>query len=244
MKENYITPDFITRKIDVDNKNYIFIETLELSVIDVILSFSNIGQNKVFQKYLELNPVLSTLLSTISNIDKSNIRLEGHVIKNVYGKIGDIFSLVKSNYSQHFLKQLLNLFGSIEILGNPGGLINNLGSGVEDFFTKPMEGIVKGPLEGVKGLASGSLSLVTHTVDGTFTSAEKITSNISKGLLSITQDEEYIKQREKSKYQHKPNNFVEGLGYGVSSVAEGIFSGVKGVFTKPIEGASEGGIGG
>ncbi len=73
---------------------------------------------------------------------------------------------------------------------------------------------------------------------------DKITSNISKGILSITQDEEYIKQREQAKLEHKPSNFVEGLGYGVSSMAEGIFSGVKGVVTKPLEGASEGGIGG
>jgi len=165
-------------------------------------------------------------------------------MKNIYGNMNDIAELIKSNYTQHLILQIMKLFGSIEVLGNPTNLINNLGTGVEDFFSKPINGIVKGPLEGIKGVASGSLSLVSHTVEGTFGSAGKITSNISKGILSITQDDEYIKQREKSKIQHKPNNFVEGLGYGVSSVAEGIFSGVKGVFTKPIEGASEGGIGG
>jgi vacuolar protein sorting-associated protein 13A/C len=40
--------------------------------------------------------------------------------------------------------------GSVDVIGNPVGLFNNIGNGVTDLFEKPAEGFVKGPLEGFR----------------------------------------------------------------------------------------------
>jgi vacuolar protein sorting-associated protein 13A/C len=60
----------------------------------------------------------------------------------------------------------------------------------------PINGIVKGPLEGGKGILKGTSSLIKNTVQGTFGSASKVLSSMSKGLLLITSDGEFINKRE------------------------------------------------
>ena len=37
----------------------------------------------------------------------------------------------------------------------------------------------------------------------------------------------------------KPNNFMEGFGYGITSMARGIFYGVTDIVRKPIEGIKQ-----
>lgn len=61
-------------------------------------------------------------------------------------------------------KNLFTILGSSNILGNPTNFINHLGTGVQDFFYKPIEGIVQGPLEGGKGIIDGTSSLIKNTV--------------------------------------------------------------------------------
>ena len=74
--------------------------------------------------------------------------------------------------------------------------MNHLGTGVQDFFYMPIEGLVKGPLELGKGVIYGTGSLLKNTVQGTFGSASKVFSSISKGILLISNDGEFINQRE------------------------------------------------
>jgi len=48
-----------------------------------------------------------------------------------------------------------------------------------------------------------------------------------------------MNELEKKKITEKPTNFIEGFGYGISSMASGVFGGVKDVFVKPVEGAKK-----
>ena len=50
------------------------------------------------------------------------------------------------------MKQLLTIIGSSDLLGNPMGLINDLSDGIVDFYEKPIQGFIEGPLEGSKGI--------------------------------------------------------------------------------------------
>ena len=60
--------------------------------------------------------------------------------------------------------------GSIDLFGNPIGLAKNIGTGLFDFFDKPIEGFVKGPLEGGYGIIKGTGSLFQNTFSGTLNS--------------------------------------------------------------------------
>ena len=65
---------------------------------------------------------------------------------------------------------------------------------------------------------------------------------MSKGLLMITNDGDFINKREEVNTQEKPKNILEGVGYGLKSTLNGIASGVTGLVVKPIQGAKSGGI--
>jgi hypothetical protein len=45
------------------------------------------------------------------------------------------------------LSSLINIIGSIEIIGNPVGLIQRISAGVIDFVEMPIEGLRDGPLD-------------------------------------------------------------------------------------------------
>jgi vacuolar protein sorting-associated protein 13A/C len=49
-----------------------------------------------------------------------------------------------------------------------------------------------GPLQGGIGIILGTQSLIKNTFVGTITSVSKIASSVSKGLLVIANDKEYL----------------------------------------------------
>lgn len=65
-----------------------------------------------------------------------------------------------AHYRDMLIKVILKLFGSIEFFGNPIGLVKHIGKGVYDLFDKPIEGFIKGPIEGGIGIVKGAGSLV------------------------------------------------------------------------------------
>ena len=59
------------------------------------------------------------------------------------------------------------VLGSLEILGNPTGLVRNVGIGISDMFRMPYHGLTQGPGAFVGGVTRGMGSLVRHISTGT-----------------------------------------------------------------------------
>jgi hypothetical protein len=74
------------------------------------------------------------------------------------------------------------------MFGDPVNLISHFGTGFKEFYYKPKEGFIKGPIEGGKGLIKGTYSLVKNPIEGTFGSVSKFCSSMSKGMLFLTDD--------------------------------------------------------
>jgi hypothetical protein len=238
---NYSFPPWFTNidEIDSDDNNNVFICKLETSPIDIIFSFISENKDKLFKELLLNNPVLRKITTFFSNIEKTNLNLNKDICYNISGKTNLIISNIIETYRQYALLQIMKLGVNIEILGTPLNLVKSLGTGVKDFFQKPVEGIVNGPLEGIKGVYGGAKSLVKNALGGALNSVSKITSGISKEILMISQDEKYINERERKNMMDKPKNIIEGIGYGISSMMSGIFYGVTDVVRKPLEGAKK-----
>lgn len=66
-------------------------------------------------------------------------------------------------------------------------------------------------------------------------------SSVSKGLLFITDDMDFINKREEDNMD-KPKNVLEGVGYGLKSTFTGIASGITGVIENPYAGAKKEGM--
>jgi len=61
------------------------------------------------------------------------------------------------------------LVGSLEILGNPTGLVRSIGTGVADMFAMPYRGLSRGPSEFLDGVRRGTGSLLWHLSTGFMT---------------------------------------------------------------------------
>jgi vacuolar protein sorting-associated protein 13A/C len=107
------------------------------------------------------------------------------------------------------------------MLGDPVNFVSHLGVGVKEFFYKPYDGFIRGPLEGGKGLINGTVGIIKHPIEGTFGSVAKICSSWSKGLLFFIDDNEFINKREEE-FKEKARNPIEGLGFGLNQTITGI----------------------
>ena len=51
--------------------------------------------------------------------------------------------MLYEHYKLSILRGLVNILGSIELLGNPAGLLQSMRTGIVDLFDKPFKGIMK-----------------------------------------------------------------------------------------------------
>ena len=138
------------------------------------------------------------------------------------------------HYRAQLASEIFTLIGHAEILGNPIGLFNNLGTGVMDFFYEPAQGLIKGPIGAGKGLIKGTGSLLKNTVQGTFGTVSKLANSLATGI-TLTQDREYLSGRQREK-MNKPKNIVDGVGMGFKVFFSNVGKGISGVVTEPIRG--------
>lgn len=137
--------------------------------------------------------LLNSMLSTIANLEDVKIKLKGLHLVNCNDTKEGIITKFEAHYRQNLVKELFttikifNMLGHADFVGNPIGLFQNISTGVTDLIEKPLEGIVKGPLEGGKGLFQGAGSLAKNTFKGTFNTVKVITGSLSSGIASLSQ---------------------------------------------------------
>ena len=140
---------------------------------------------------------------------------------NLYGISSTLLSTIITSYKQKEISQLIRLGINMELLGQPINLFNWIGTGVKEFINQPKQGFQQGYV--VQGVIKGGIGLIKNTAGGTFNSVSQMSSGISSTLLNITNDKDYLKIRQMKKITEKPNNFMEGLGYGFTSIFSGVF---------------------
>jgi vacuolar protein sorting-associated protein 13A/C len=185
------------------------------------------------------NPILRKFTALVNNIEKTNLNLNKDIRYNIHGKKDIIFSSIIENYKQYAILNLMKIGANMDILGTPLNLVKSLGTGVKDFFQKPAQGFIHGPLDGAKGIYEGGKSLVKNTVGGALNTVSKITSGLSKDILILAGDENYINERDRKNMMDKPKDIIQGIGFGISSMMSGLYYGVTDVVRKPLEGAKK-----
>ena len=118
------------------------------------------------------------MLTSVATISESPLQFKEIVIVHTFTSQNNLISMVIRNYTRQGLLQFYKIIGSSDLLGNPVGLIDKLGTGVFEFFNEPRKGIVKGPKEFVGGIGKGVKSLLTNVVSGSFDSISKITGSL------------------------------------------------------------------
>lgn len=170
-------------------------------------------------------------LMLFANIKNTNLRFNSLILTHSYQTVGTITKAIRMNYTRQAVSQFYKILGSSELLGNPIGLIDNLGTGVVEFFNEPFKGLLQGPDAFVGGVSKGVKSLVGNVVSGGFGSVSKIAGS----LHDVVKEAGGERKRTEAE---KKGNLLDGVKGGVRDIS----SGVTGLFSKPIKGAKKSGV--
>ncbi|KAF1315491.1 Vacuolar protein sorting-associated protein, partial [Globisporangium splendens] len=224
------TADVTIEKIPpVERRMYI--ETLHFRPIKVQLTFqqNNLTEATFFddQAAMLLPVVYVILKSNLVNIDCASLNLNALHIYHSFTTRAFMLSTIQQHYAFQGVLQIYALVGAADILGNPIGLVTNLGTGAKEFFYEPVAGMVQSPQEFVLGLARGTASLVKNSVYGTFNAASKFTGALSSGIAALSMNRQgilagvsgVITAPAMGAYNNGLTDFVEGVGKGLIGVA-------------------------
>ncbi|CAI9176855.1 unnamed protein product [Rangifer tarandus platyrhynchus] len=227
-----------------------FFEHFHISPIKLHLSLSlGSGGEESNQEKQEMIPIhsvnllLKSIGATLTDVDDLIFKLAYYEIRYQFYNRDQLMWSVVRHYSEQFLKQMYVLVLGLDVLGNPFGLIRGLSEGFEAFFYEPFQGAVQGPEEFAEGLVIGVKSLFGHTVGGAAGVVSRITGSVGKGLAAITMDKEY-QQKRREEMGRQPKDFGDSLARGGKGLLLGVFGGVTGIITKPVEGAKKEGAAG
>jgi len=135
-------------------------------------------------------------------------------------------SQLVANYVQQGVMQAYRLFGSADIIGNPIGLVEDLGSGVVEFLK-----ITKGELTGDAQTRGEGVKVLGKTiVKSGASSVAKITGSLDKFVGEFDSSAD-ASGGDDSSTDNAGLKFAKDLGRGFT-----------GIFTKPVEGAMKGGV--
>ncbi|CAL1260766.1 unnamed protein product [Larinioides sclopetarius] len=226
----------------------LYFDNLHFSPLKVHISFSMTGgsteSNKPTQIHSDfLNLLLQSVGVTLTEIQDVIFKLDYFERRYVFMSQNQLISEATSHYVSQAVKQLYMLVLGLDVIGNPVGLLVGLGEGVTDLFYEPFQGAIQGPEEFAEGLALGVKSLFGHAIGGAAGAASRITGTLGKGIAALTLDKDYQKKRRQN-ISRRPQDFAHGIAQSGKGLFMGVFDGVTGIVTKPIEGAREGGVGG
>ncbi|KAJ8953002.1 hypothetical protein NQ318_015363 [Aromia moschata] len=226
-----------------------FYDLLHFSPLKVHISFSmaagsSVGQSASTPNFL--NILLQSIGVTLTDLQDVVFKLSYFERDYTFLTQKQLVSEATSHYVGQTVKQLYVLVLGLDVIGNPYGLVLGITKGVEDLFYEPFQvhiALVPFRVRGefAEGLALGVKSLFGHTVGGAVGAVSRITGAVGKGIAALTFDEDYQRKRREA-LRKKPTTAHEGIARSGKGLVMGFYSGVTGVFTKPVEGAKEQGV--
>jgi hypothetical protein len=213
-----------------------YIQNMTIFGVKVVLSL------RLSQRKVQLSPsqgfgllvLISNFGSALANVSESPLYFKAVVFEHLFQTMSNLSWLMLKNYSRQGILQFYKVIGSSDLLGNPIGLIDKLGSGVMEFFSEPYKGMLKGPGEFVEGVSKGVRALVGNVISGSFGSVSKITGSLYTIVHEAT-------GHEPSQLKEGDNVFT-GVYLGLTGGVTELASGLAGFFTKPIQGAKRSGV--
>uniref|UniRef100_A0A6I8NRD1 Vacuolar protein sorting 13 homolog D n=1 Tax=Ornithorhynchus anatinus TaxID=9258 RepID=A0A6I8NRD1_ORNAN len=200
--------------------NRYYFENLKISVPQIKLSVFT--SNKL---PLDLKALKSTLGFPLIRFEDAVINLDPFTRVHPYETKEFIINDILKHFQEELLSQAARILGSVDFLGNPMGLLNDVSEGVT--------GLIK------YGNVGGLIRNVTHGVSN---SAAKFAGTLSDGL-GKTMDNRHQTEREYIRYHAATSG--EHLVAGIHGLAHGIIGGLTSVITSTVEGVkTEGGVSG
>ncbi|XP_078095171.1 intermembrane lipid transfer protein VPS13D isoform X4 [Mustelus asterias] len=198
-------------------KRYYF-ENLKLSMPQIKMSVFTSSKLPV-----ELKALKGILGIRLIRFEDAVIHLDPYTRVHPYETQEFIINDILKHFKEELMSQATRILGSVDFLGNPMGLLNDVSEGVS--------GLIK------YGNVGGLIRNVTHGVSN---SAAKFAGTLSDGL-GKTMDTRHQAERESIRYQAVTSG--EHLVAGIQGLAHGILGGFTSVITSTVEGVkTDGGV--
>lgn len=215
-----------------------------LKIHPILLSITFVPLKEIYES--EESESFDTLITAlglpIMNIKAAPMKFYALELRNVFGARWQLVQTVSSFYGAQVASEIFSIVGHADVLGNPLGILNNLGEGVADLFYEPCKAVMENPSSAGRGLAKGVKSFFSKTIYATFGTVSKLTGTLSSGLSSLTSDHDYQMKLQKERAKNQPKDLVEGLGNGVKALVVSVSRGVTGIVEEPYRGAKEDGF--
>ncbi|EGZ06968.1 hypothetical protein PHYSODRAFT_341128 [Phytophthora sojae] len=212
----------------------VYFDILRISSLSVDLEYS-ITRKDIVSSTGGGHSVIFGFLSQVVGLIGSNLSgsptfsFSEIVIVRCFSTKQRLQSQLVANYVQQGVMQAYRLVGSADIIGNPIGLVEDLGSGVVEFLK-----ITKGELTGDAQTRGEGVKVLGKTiVKSGASSVAKITGSLDKFVGEFADDS----SASASGGNDSSSNDNAGLKF-----AKDLGRGFTGIFTKPVEGAMKGGV--
>ncbi|KAH9090755.1 hypothetical protein Ae201684P_006161 [Aphanomyces euteiches] len=243
--------------VENDSNMKIAIQWLLLCPIKLRVTFSSTTDRPLTHSILSpsMSPLLRNFIGAaaalVTNLDRAPIEVPEFYIENVIETKHALGYYVMQHYVHFGLRSWYKIVGSVDVLGNPVGLVSTLGTGVRDFFFTPAQMLLEDEsglrIDNLRtGMTKGSKSLLRNTAVGIFHTTGKITETLGKGLAMLAMDTEYNAQRQQRALRQAATigHIGDGIVEGGKDLAGGIWDGVRGVVVEPVVGAATDGASG
>lgn len=218
-------------------EDVLYFEKLLIHAITMELEYS-LTRKDIAKSAGDTNILLGALIQVVgmigSNLSGSpDFSFSEIGISQCFTTKDNLTSLLTQNYSRQAVMQAYRLIASVDIIGDPIGLVEDLGSGVVEFF-KLTSGEVFGDSqtrgEGVKVLGKTILQSSTSSV-------AKITGGLDKFVGDLSVEDDSKDDRKEEDKDISLTSFGGGMNF-----AKNIGKNITGIVTKPVEGAMKGGV--
>jgi len=208
-----------------------YVETLRVETIRLFITFSSSDDAHGLLQHLgpfsklPLFAFVEAFKAMVTNIDRAPIVLNQISWDRPFLPQDELIGRLTKHYYNNLLFGFYRLVGSLEVLGNPMGLVSNISHGVSGFLDHTGSGFrdMRHGQFGAMGrdLALGAASLAAGTVQGVFGSASSISHAMVKGMAQLTFDGDYKRARALMD-QERPSHLAQGLFQGGKYLGRGL----------------------
>eukprot|EP00794_Sanderia_malayensis_P015340 gene15340-16917_t len=196
-----------------------YFERLVLGESEAKLSLLTVGRLTP-----DLQKIKKSLHVPIISLEDAIIELSNFRREHLFETTSVIFQQLQRHYSDVIRSQAASVLGSLDILGNPMGLLHDVSTG--------MEALVK------RGNLGGLIVNVAHGLSDT---AAKMTGSIADGLWSASMDSRLQESRGWMR-AGRGSSSGDHLLAGFKGLGMGVIGGLTSMVTQPIEGANKKGV--
>ena len=185
------------------------------------------------------------LAKEVVQVNELVVKMSSFIFQNAMESVGSLGARVAAKITedlkQHLVQIAGRLLGGLSVIGKPANLTKNIGSGVQDFFYEPYQGLMHSPKGFAIGAARGTRRLFAGFASGLVASTASIVGSTSKGLAKggslLSGDKEFrAKRDDKRRMMNAGGGGVkQGMQAGAESVLEGFKSGFQGLVRRPFE---------